>query len=175
MCVIIIKRKGVKMPSKNELKLAALHNPHGFGFVSSNGQYVRTMDFEEFYQGLKSVRLEDSCIMHLRIATHGSHKVENCHPFVQGNIYFAHNGILPIRVYGDLTDSETEFRNILAPSAERFGLGSETFRQIVDRRIHSSKFAFMQDGEIYTFGRFIKDKNGVLWSNMNHRPYCYFR
>lgn len=173
MCVLIIKDKGIKMPSKNELKLAALHNPHGFGFVSSNGFYYRTMDFEDFYKHLKGVRKEDACIIHFRIATHGSHKVDNCHPFNLGDIYFAHNGILPIRTAMDMTDSETEFRNVLYPAAMEFGLGSATFNGIVNRRIYNSKFAFMQNGEIFLYGRYIYDKNGIAWSNMNHRPYCF--
>lgn len=172
MCVIIIKKKGAKMPSKNELRLAAMHNPHGFGFVSSNGLYVRTMDFGEFYKMLKFVGREDACIIHFRIATHGSHKVENCHPFKMGDIYFAHNGILPIHTKGDMTDSETEFHDVLYPSAQIYGLGSKEFDGIVARRIYNSKFAFMQGGEIYHYGHFITDENGVMWSNMNHRPYA---
>ena len=171
MCVIIIKKKGVRMPSENELRLAATHNPHGFGFVSSNGLYVRTMDFEEFYQALKGVGREDACIIHFRIATHGSVRVSNCHPFKMHGIYFAHNGILPTHPRGDMTDSETEFRDVLCPAAEFYGLGTKEFADLVARRIYYSKFAFMKDGEVYTYGKFVTDRHGVMWSNMNHRPY----
>ena len=56
MCVIIVKNKGVEMPSKKELKLAFEHNPHGWGIVSSNGIYAHGMTFED----RKSTRLNSS-------------------------------------------------------------------------------------------------------------------
>ncbi len=158
------------MPSYEELKRAARHNPDGFGFVSSNGLYWRGMDFERFYQMLQRVGINDSCIMHLRIATHGSIKTSNCHPFYYNGIYFAHNGILyNTRVYGDVTDSETEFRTILEPAISDWGIDSPQFQRLVARRIGYSKFAFMIGGEIRLFGNWINDK-GLMWSNLNHRP-----
>ena len=81
MCVIIVKNKGVEMPSKKELKLAFEHNPHGWGIVSSNGVFAHGMDFQTFLSILKGVSTEDACIIHFRIATHGSVGVKNCHPF----------------------------------------------------------------------------------------------
>lgn len=173
MCVIICKPKGVKMPSKRELKQAANTNPHGFGFVSSNGLYLRTMDFEEFYDALKNVGQEDACIMHLRIATHGSHKMSNCHPFKKGDIYFAHNGVLNVNTHGDMTDSETVFLDTLYPAAMKYGLSSPEFSLVVKNVIGWSKFAFMQDGHIHLFGRFI-EYNGLYYSNLHHHyRYAY--
>ena len=48
MCVVIVKNKGVEMPSKKELRLAFEHNPHGWGIVSSNGIYAHGMTFDSF-------------------------------------------------------------------------------------------------------------------------------
>lgn len=171
MCVIIIKPRGVEMPPKYELKRAAMHNPHGFGFVSSGGVYMRTMDFDSFYKEVKKVGKDECCIMHLRIATHGSHKMDNCHPFKKGDIYFAHNGVLDIRPHGDMTDSETAFQDILYPAAVEHGLGSPEFSLVVKRIIGRSKFAFMQGGHIWMFGRFI-EFNGLYYSNLYHH-YAY--
>ena len=170
MCVILVKPKGIEMPPKRELMLAASTNPHGFGFVSSNGLYKRTMSFVEFYEALKGVGKDDACIMHLRIATHGSHKVSNCHPFKEGDIYFAHNGVLRVPVKGDKTDSETEFDTVLYPAAKKYGLDSPMFNLIVKQEIGWSKFAFMQNGHIWLFGRFI-EQNGLYYSNLNHQHY----
>ena len=173
MCVIIVKPMGIEMPSKNELKKAARQNPHGFGFVSSNGLFVKTMDFDEFYNALQGVGKQDACIMHLRIATHGSRKPENCHPFKKGNIYFAHNGILDIRPHGDMTDSETAFQDILYPAAIEYGLDSPEFALVVKKIIGRSKFAFMQNGRVWLFGRFI-ELNGLYYSNLyHHYSYAY--
>jgi hypothetical protein len=178
MCVLCIKNKGVEMPTERELRLAYEHNPHGCGFVSSNGLYWRGMDFNEFMRRIKGVSKEDACIIHFRIATHGSVSVKNCHPFVgmcEGEkVYFAHNGILPIRAKKDMTDSETEFRNVLLPAMETFGYRSDIFAQVVGRRIHSSKFAFMKGGVIRVFGSWICEDNGLLWSNLNHRIWGHF-
>lgn len=173
MCVIIIKKKGVELPSEHELRLAFEHNPHGCGFVSSNGVYWRGMRFDIFYKMLQKVRVEDACIIHFRLATHGSHKVSNCHPFKQGNLYFAHNGVLPVRTKDDMTDSETVFRNVLIPAAEIFGFGTQAFDSVVNRNIYSSKFAFMKDGEVRFYGSWIREDNGLIWSNLNHRGYYF--
>lgn len=178
MCVICVKNRGVEMPSENELRLAYEHNPHGWGFVSSNGMFAHGMDFGEFMRLIKYVGKDDACIIHFRIATHGSIKIDNCHPFkgyVKGEpVYFAHNGILPIRAKKDMTDSETEFRGVLLPAMKEFGFGSTAFDRVVARRIYTSKFAFMKGGEIRVYGRWLREDNGLMWSNLNHRPYGYF-
>jgi len=176
MCVIIAKPKGVELPSMKELQSAYRHNPDGCGVVSSNGIYWRGLSFKKFCEVIKKVNTEDACIIHFRIGTHGSNKTSNCHPFVANynnrEIFFAHNGILPIQVRGDMTDSETEFRNILAPAAFTFGIRSERFKALVDREIYSSKFAFMENGEISLFGSWIAE-GGLFWSNLNHRHHTY--
>ena len=174
MCVIIVKRKGIEMPSERELRMAFECNPHGCGFVSSNGLYWRGMNFNELYSRLRFVGLNDSCIIHFRYATHGSHKPANCHPFKSGDLYFAHNGVLPVNTSNDMTDSETVFRNVLVPAAMRYGLGSREFNKVVSENIWTSKFAFMYHGEIKIYGRWLREDNGLLWSNLNHRPFsCY--
>ena len=172
MCVIIIKPKGVEMPPKSELMLAFQTNPHGCGFVSSNGVYVRTMRFNVLYESLRHVGKNDACIIHFRYATHGSPKVSNCHPFKKGDIYFAHNGVIHIPTKDDMTDSETEFNKVLYPAAAKYGIESDKFGQIVYQEIGYSKFAFMQNGRIWLFGRFI-EYNGLYYSNLNHHRFNY--
>ena len=171
MCVIIIKKRGVELPSERELRTAFNHNPHGCGFVSSSGFYWRGMDFDEFYYNLTKVDLDENCIIHFRLATHGSHKPSNCHPFKSGDIYFAHNGVLPVHTSKDMTDSETAFRNIFVPAAGLFGFGSPQFNDVIRRNIYSSKFAFMVNGDVKLYGRWIREDDGLIWSNLYHRPY----
>ena len=168
MCVIIAKSKGVKMPAIATLKMAHFANPHGIGIVSSNGIYWRGLDFDEFLRVLKGVGKDDACIIHFRFATHGSHKVSNCHPFRHHNLYFAHNGILPVVTHDDMTDSETVFRDKLIPVYDRSGINSHDFTQAVLENIGASKFAFMDNGEVYLWGRFYKE-HGVYFSNFNFR------
>lgn len=166
MCVIIIKPVGAKMPTKKELKKAFIRNPHGCGFCVP-GRGYKTLNFEDFYQHLKEVKKEEPCIIHFRYATHGSVCEGNCHPFYGDGVWFAHNGVLRIAVKSDKTDSETAFRGILLPTINEYGIDSPELVDDIYRIIGCSKFAFLKDGKIYTFGRFIL-RNGLYYSNLNH-------
>ena len=71
MCVIIVKPAGVKMPS-NEIINAAYHtNPHGCGLVSPSVFY-KGLSYRSFKKHLQRVREDEPCIIHFRLATHGS-------------------------------------------------------------------------------------------------------
>ena len=165
MCVIIFKRKGVQLPARNILEACYMANPDGMGFVSSYGKFYRGMDYETLLYGLDSVGEEEECIIHFRIATHGSICPENCHPFCSGSVWFAHNGILPIRAEDDMTDSETAFRKILMPAIEQFGIESEEFDATVSSIIGTSRLAFMVDGKSYLYGAY-SPINGCYYSNL---------
>lgn len=170
MCVIIIKTAGHNLPSKKELKMAYQRNHDGCGFVSEHDHY-KSLDFEDFYQRLKKVKKDENCIIHFRWATHGKVSLANCHPFYdkKSRTWFMHNGILAITPYKGKTDSETAFRKYLAPVIRRYGLYSKELQTVAGNIIDSSKFAFMQDGQIKTFGRFI-EYNGCYYSNLYHLP-----
>lgn len=171
MCVIIIRLAGRDLPTKKELKAAYQRNHDGCGFVSESDHY-KSLDFEDFYARLKKVPKSENCIIHFRWATHGSVSLANCHPFYdeKSNTWFMHNGILAVTPYRGKTDSETAFRKYLAPTIRRFGLYSKELQTVVRNIIDSSKFAFMQDGQIKTFGRYIEYK-GCYYSNLYHLAY----
>ncbi len=169
MCVIIFKRKGVPLPSRAILRACYAANPHGMGFISSSGKYYRGMNFDDLLFGLDRVRKEEECIIHFRIATHGSIRPENCHPFRSGSIWFAHNGILSVDPEGDMTDSETAFRNILVPVIDRYGIDSEEFDETVNSIIGTSRLAFMVNGRAYLFGAYYY-LNGCYYSNLRFLP-----
>lgn len=170
MCVIIYKPAGVKMPSKVELEAAFRCNPNGCGFVSSEGYNYKGLSLSGLIRELKKVGIEEDCIIHFRLATNGSVKKSNCHPFENNGVWFAHNGILSIDTRGDMTDSETAFRDILSPVADRFGISSPQMHNAVSAVIGYSKFAFMKDGRVALYGRFEKHK-GCWYSNTRHFSY----
>lgn len=169
MCVIIVCPKGVELPSKKILEQAKYINRHGYGFVSES-DYFRSMDFNEFYRRLKKVDKEENVIIHLRYATHGSKKLENCHPFYNDGLYFAHNGILDIEPIGDMTDSETAFRTCIKDAVEKYGYGSREFFSYCDYLAGGSKFAFMLNGEIMLIGHYY-EIDGVYYSNLRFLNY----
>lgn len=170
MCVIIYKPAGVKMPSKQILDACYKANPHGCGFVSSQGVFFKSLNYQDFLKQLKNVRQDDKCILHFRLATHGSIKEENCHPFKDGDVYFAHNGILSINPIGDMTDSETAFKTHIMPQISEYGLNSTPAYKAIEKIRGNSKFAIMADGSVKLYGVFTQYE-GLWVSNTRFTSY----
>ena len=171
MCVICVKSAGHALPTKALLRAMYNHNQDGCGFVSKSLSY-HSMDFEDFYSVLQKVPKKEACIIHFRWATHGSVNISNCHPFHDDDtgVWFAHNGVLPIRPKKDMTDSETAFRNVLIPVIKRYGYMSDKLSATACRIIGGSRFAFMKDGRVRLFGQFYK-YGGCLYSNLRFLPW----
>lgn len=168
MCVICIKPAGQALPPKSELQKMFNQNSDGCGFVSESRHY-KGLDFERFYDQLRRVPVSENCIIHFRWATHGSVSRKNCHPFYDQttDTWFAHNGVLPIEPVGDRTDSEQAFRSILVPALHIYNIYSRGFKRAVETVIGSSRFAFLQHGQLKTFGTFYAH-NGCYYSNLRH-------
>ena len=146
MCVIIAKPQGVELPPAQTIFNCAMNNPHGFGFATVEGVY-KTMDFRAFYKRLQEVASPDNAmILHFRIATHGSLKRANCHPF---------------------RDSETAFRGLYVPLIREYGLDSDELRYEVHETIGFSRFAFLgPDSQLRLYGHFYKWR-GCAFSNQS--------
>lgn len=152
------------MPPENILKACADANPHGFGFASDTETF-RTLEREEFIRRASLIPVNENCMIHFRLATHGSVCEENCHPFTMGTARFAHNGVLDVTPHGDMTDSETAFQDVIWPAIDRFGLDSVRTRMAIDSVIGSSRFAILMDGRMRTYGEFY-EMNGLMFSNL---------
>lgn len=87
MCIAVIKPKNVEMPSQKTLKNCFDSNPHGAGFMYSDGSRLVIqkgyMNFADFYKALTDADLkkEQLVFLHFRIATHGLRDGGNTHPF----------------------------------------------------------------------------------------------
>lgn len=167
MCVICVKPKGVAMPSKDIIKAMYKANHDGCGFCTPTKSY-KGLSLASFLREIEKVTDEEPCIMHFRWATHGSVKRSNCHPFYDdaSQTWFAHNGILDIRPVGDMTDSETAFRYILAPLIQSHGLRSIVLKEAVRDIIGGSRFAFLKGEDLVMFGNF-HSRFGCYYSNLN--------
>lgn len=168
MCVIIAKPAGVKMPETSTLRACAFTNPHGFGIVSPNVRY-KGLDFSHFLHVAKTVSDDEPCIMHFRFATHGSIKPANCHPFLRGDVFFAHNGVLNVTPYKDKTDSETAFDKFIYPAIVEYGFDSDEMNYVINRLIGSSKFAILKGRKLRLYGNFLQDHDGCFYSNFHFK------
>ena len=164
MCVICYIPKGVKTPSKQVLRAMHDTNPNGMGFCTPT-MFHKGLSFDYFLQQLSKRDINEPCILHFLLATNGSIKRANCHPFKQGDVFFAHNGILSVRAKNDMTDSETAFINYLYPCIQKYGLNSWQLDEVVLSLIGGSKFIFMQGDDVIRFGKFI-ERGGCYYSNV---------
>lgn len=173
MCVIIYKPQGVKMPNDYILELAAISNRDGFGYVSTSnsGKYL---NFDTFYNDISQIDTDENILMHFRYATHGSICVYNCHPFCNSNkdIYFMHNGVLPVMPMYDKTDSEIVFVNKFLPIIAKYGYNSKQLDKAVKNIIGTSKFAFMHNNDVKLYGNY-EMIDGVYFSNLRFLPYGF--
>ena len=155
------------MPSEETERACAIANRDGFGLCTPS-EFYKSVSFLRFKPHLDNVRREEPCIMHFRLATNGSVRGSNCHPFKRGDVYFAHNGVLPIEPYCDKTDSETAFIKLLYPAIEKYGMNSIQLKSAVGQIIGKSKFAFMENGNVRLFGEFF-NVTGCLFSNLRYK------
>ncbi len=191
MCVIIVKKAGVKLPSREVLRAAFQANPDGCGFATSGGYVWRGLRFGDFLKKFKEHAKEDENVMiHFRWATHGSVKQANCHPFTaeegDNKVVFMHNGVLNIPSVNDMTDSEICFRRKIMPALteDKFEV-TDKVKEVINGVIGSSKFAMLINGKMKLFGRWEKygdlicSNTRFLWCMQNREDrysayrYCF--
>lgn len=98
MCCILYIPAGVETPTIQTFEAVFMYNRHGIGFADSDGHCCKTLSFRYFTKAIQKRKKSADCIIHFRLATHGSVSRANCHPFFdrESGVWFAHNGILPI-------------------------------------------------------------------------------
>ncbi|MDR0762952.1 MAG: class II glutamine amidotransferase [Bacteroidales bacterium] len=123
---------------------------------------------------VESVSKDENCIIHFRLATTGSIKQANAHPFRRGNIFFAHNGVLHVETQNDKTDSETFFEQTLYPVIHRYGIASKEVSDLMKPVSLYSRFALMQGEMLKTFGDFTAYE-GCYYSNLRFIDYLIYQ
>lgn len=179
MCIILTKPKGIAAPNWDSVVTSCNNNPDGFAVVwhragMAEPEIKRTLNKNEFLEYFKPICSDTSAswVLHARIKSAGSIKLENCHCWKDSNtgLVFCHNGTLSLKAHADMTDSETFFRHLYIPAI----LGGGDANAVVEAVIGASKFAFMtKDGDIVTHGKYVTDAAypGVQFSNSSYKPY----
>lgn len=198
MCIIVAKEKGIEIPSKETLETCFNHNPDGAGLMYvKDGKVVIDkgyMNFKDFYKRLKKLdkklHFKDSAlVMHFRIGTHGKNDKQTTHPFPISNndsdlkqTYFTtdlgmvHNGIIPKYDYEEnLSDTQLFIRDlvsILKGLNKNFYRDKNTLDML--KRVTNSKLCFLDTrNDLIYVGDFVKDENGVKYSNTTYKSYTY--
>lgn len=197
MCIIIYKPKGSDMVGKKTLRTCFENNPHGAGYMLSDGGLVRWekgfMDFDSLMESLKKEgNLKDrNVVIHFRITTQGGVQKGLCHPFpVCGSFAsmrelegyaehaVAHNGIIPscsssmAKDHNDTMEWVRRFADPIMGLCPRWR-DDEIAHRLLEDVSEGNKFAIMDgDGSVTLIGRFIYDKARKCWfSNDSYIPY----
>ena len=175
MCIVIAKEMGVKFPQIENVENSCDNNPDGFAItwaIDGVLRNYRTMSKKHFLKKCREIFKLDykrtACVIHARIATHGTIKIENTHCWIDEPtaMAFAHNGVLSVANRGDMTDSETFFRDIFLPIYSAYGWDKAELA--INACIGTSKFAFLRaNGELRLFGNY-NELKGVSYSNTSY-------
>ena len=180
MCIAIAQPKGTGTLTIEELEKGWDTNPDGGGYAYINDdneiEAVYSMDKDAFIlQYLEShatFGASSPFMVHMRIATHGSVSLSNCHPFKveldgDGDMMFMHNGIIDNMeedIKGtDLTDTEGLALFVLSDMHDGW-LDNPHMVDFIETFIDYSKLVFLTtspelDKQLYI----LNDSNGV-WS-----------
>jgi hypothetical protein len=176
MCIIITKEKGAKPIEKKIFENCWDNNPDGAGILYHDGKSSTLikgiMKKEDFLQKVDLAnKKECSFVIHTRIATHGSVKPDNTHPFVSNTLGFAHNGTMPVVPLEDKTDSESFF---LWTIADKDMAWCKENKFLLDMATHNSRCVVfdMETGELLHLckedWKEDKDYPGYMFSNSSY-------
>lgn len=176
MCIIITKIHSAKPLPEEVFENVWDNNPDGAGILYHNGKEAKLikgiMNKKEFLEATKKVNKKGyAYIMHTRIATHGSVKPENTHPFVSKLVGFAHNGMFNVTPLPDKTDSESFFLWAIGNHSYKW---CEDNKFLLDMATDGSRCAIMdlKTGEIMHLceedWKLDKKYNGYKFSNQTY-------
>jgi predicted glutamine amidotransferase len=202
MCIIAIKKSGVKLPPMDVFQNMAENNKNGNGFMyTKNGMiYIEKgfMSFDTYWRAIQDVAKEidttkETMVFHSRITTSGGSRPENTHPFpltdsverlqsleCMTNVAVAHNGTIDVDHPYDISDTMAYISTELAYIYKR--IGDKIFKDkyiltAIKNRISSKLVILNSNGQYILIGDFINDKNtGMIYSNDSYEkrtPYFY--
>lgn len=184
MCIIAAIPQGQQI-TKGTLKRCWENNPHGGGFMYSDGNKVivhkEMVSFKRYWKAFheaKTTYTNSSFVCHFRISTHGKINETNCHPFlVNKNLGFAHNGIIYNAPRSDnFSDTYMFNETILKMIPNNFLNNTAMIAMIKEYIGNGSKLAFLNTKHEITI---INESagvwdDGVWYSNSGYKATKYF-
>jgi len=188
MCLLVVCNPN-STPNKDDLKMGACKNPHGFGFAIDTGDGIiseRSMSAKKSIARFLELREQypnGYAMWHARYATHGVKNELNCHPFkVKGeeyDTYLAHNGVLDIHIpKGDKrSDTRIMAEELLPQLGGVSALDNDYVYDMISAWSRGSKIAVMTNDPSAQYKIYIInenagswDDNGIWWSNTSYKP-----
>lgn len=192
MCVICVSGRGVPQPTKNQIKAMFQTNPDGAGYMVARSGRVEIhkgfMTCDTFISALDNEHLtaDDAVVYHFRISTQAGVTMAMTHPFpltkkisncklldTQCALGVAHNGIIRLtsdyrdREYNDTAHFIAEYMAFLLRSKK--DMQDPHILDIIENLTYSKWALLYKDGTISTVGNFIREENGLLFSNPSYR------
>ncbi len=196
MCIVAVKPKGISMPKSSTIRTMFENNNNGAGYMikRAGGAVIELKKgFFKVKHLLKSlhkenIELDDTVVIHFRIATSGGIKPEMCHPFVASpdpniansisghimDLCFAHNGVI-YDLNGlskDYSDTSLFAMQFLSDPAIKYSIFSSTsLQKVITKFIGSSRMVFLHpdvDEPLY-LGEW-KEEEGIKYSNETYKP-----
>lgn len=184
MCIIVSIPQN-KQINKATLKRCWDNNPHGGGFMFTDGKKVHTYkemsSFKRYWKEFLNKRqqyTESTFVCHFRISTHGKINDTNCHPFlVNDKLGFVHNGIIRnAPISPDYSDTYMFNATILRNLPKDF-IKNVSILSLIKEYIGSgSKLCFLESDNKVTFineSSGIWD-NGIWYSNGGYKEHKYY-
>ena len=201
MCIIVVKEKDKKLPTKEILQNCYNNNSDGCGFSFYNERsneiitFKGFLKFEDFYKKLTNIQKaivlsKSAMIFHFRISTSGLTDPGNTHPFpitqndeylrtlsFKSTISFCHNGIISAYNKKDsiLSDTQLFSKKVLYPlykMNKNFFHDNDILSFLRD--FTTSKLAILtNENVVYRIGDFI-EKDGLYFSNTTYQKRTYY-
>ena len=190
MCIICVSPRGIPQPTEKQIRAMFSHNPHGAGFMLATGRDVKIskgyMDVADLLHDTRNFTSSDVVVWHFRISTQAGVTPEMTQPFplvasldamtkleYSSAMGVAHNGIIPITSNGSRRYSDTAlFVARYMPRLIRYqkDLHDRACIEMLEELIHSKMVILDKAGFIALVGSFIREDNGLLFSNGSYQP-----
>ena len=186
MCIIAVKAKGIELPKEAHLRNCENRNKDGIGIalIKDGTTEIRIKkDFKDINEFIPwfydNVKVEDTCMVHYRLATHGLKDVGNRHPFpvtknkellrkpeVICQIAMVHNGV--ISQYGThvkFSDTQKFVLDILSDEAIKNNITNPAVQKLISHFLGGDRLAIMlANGEIFLWGSW-ETEGEIKYSN----------